>query len=331
MITNGQKDNGLLSEMFRGENAKKGYVYLIGVTLLIVAPLVSGNYILHVLIISLIYSILALSWNMVVGYAGIFSFGHHAFFGIGAYSSALLSIHYGLSPWVGLILGGFFAAITGLIIGLPVLRLRAAPYIAILTLGFAEILKLVSSNLVEITRGELGLGGIPSFTSIGPIAFNLVNRINIYYLVLSILIVTVFVMIKIINGPRGLALKSIKESQEAAESLGINLTKNKLFVFMISAFIAGVSGSLFAHYIQILTPSSILDVNIMIQILVITVVGGLGTIMGPIIGSFIVVLGLEYLRFLGDHRLIIYGAIIIIVIMFMPEGIIRRIFPKLNI
>lgn len=307
------------------------YIYIGGLIFLFIVPLLAGNYILHVLILSLIFAILTLSWNMVVGFAGIFSFGHHAFFGIGAYCSALLALHYNLSPWFGLVIGGFLASMIGVFIGLPVLRLRAAPYIAILTLGFAEITKLVSSNLVDITRGELGLSGIPAFSSIGPIAFNLANRINIYYLALIILVIAVYITVKIINGPRGLALKSIKESQDAAESLGVNLTKNKLYVFMISAYMAGVAGSLYAHYIQILTPSSILDVNIMIQILVITVLGGLGTIIGPIVGSFIIVIGLEYLRFMGDYRLMIYGIVIILVIMFMPQGIIKKVFPKANI
>mgnify|MGYP001390779901 CR=1 FL=1 len=306
-------------------------IYDVGTILLLVLPIFAGNYMLHIFILSLLFAIFALSWNLIVGYSGIVSFGHQAFFGIGAYVSALLSMHFGLSPWLGVIAGGLMAAIAGGIISLPVLRLKAAPYIAILTLGFAEIVRLVISNLTEVTRGEMGLSGIPAFSSIGPVNFSLAHRINIYFLLLMILLLIIFVMTRLINGPRGLALKSIRESQDAAESLGVNLTKNKLYVFTISAFIAGMSGAIYAHYVQVLTPSSVIGIDIMLQILVITIIGGLGTIAGPVVGSFIVVTGLEYLRFLGDFRLIVYGLVLILFIMFMPEGIVRKLFPKSNV
>lgn len=306
-------------------------IYAVGTILLLVLPIFAGNYMLHIFILSLLFAIFALSWNLIVGYSGIVSFGHQAFFGIGAYVSALLSMHFGLSPWLGVIAGGLMAAIAGGIISLPVLRLKAAPYIAILTLGFAEIVRLVISNLTEVTRGEMGLSGIPAFSSIGPVNFSLAHRINIYFLLLMILLLIIFVMTRLINGPRGLALKSIRESQDAAESLGVNLTKNKLYVFTISAFIAGMSGAIYAHYVQVLTPSSVIGIDIMLQILVITIIGGLGTIAGPVVGSFIVVTGLEYLRFLGDFRLIVYGLVLILFIMFMPEGIVRKLFPKSNV
>ncbi|MEI3611892.1 branched-chain amino acid ABC transporter permease [Pseudogracilibacillus sp. SO30301A] len=303
--------------------------YLIGALFLIIIPLFVQSYILHILILSLIFAILASSWNLIAGYSGIFSFGHQAFFGLGAYVSALMSMRLDISPWFGLIIAGLFASIAGAFISLPVLRLRIIPYIAILTLGFAEITKLIASNLVDLTRGELGLSGIPAFTSIGTISFNLANRINIYYLILIIFFITILVILRIVKGPQGLALKSIKESQDAAESLGVNLTKHKLYVFMVSAFIAGVAGSLFAHYVQVLTPSSAISIDIMMQVLLIVVIGGLGTIAGPVVGAFIVVIGLEYLRVLGDYRLVIYGLIIVLVIMFMPDGIVRK-FSKIK-
>lgn len=305
-------------------------LYICGALFLLVLPIFAGNYTLHILILALMYAVLALSWNLVIGYSGIFSFGHQAFFGIGAYVSALLSMKLAVSPWFGLIIGGIAAAVAGGLISLPVLRLKAAPYIAILTLGFAEIVKLVASNLVDLTRGELGLSGIPAFTSFGSISFNLAHRLNLYYVILILLFLTVFAMIKIINGPRGLALKSIRESQDAAESLGVDLRKNKLYVFMLSSFIAGTAGSFYAHYVQVLTPSSVIGVEVMLQILVITVIGGLGTVIGPVVGSFIVVIGLEYLRFLGDYRLLIYGAVLVLAIMFMPEGIVRKLSLKIN-
>lgn len=298
--------------------------YLTGALILLVLPLFVKNYTLNLLILSLLFSILALSWNMIAGYAGIFSFGHQAFFGIGGYTSALVVMKLGLSPWLGILFGGILSTIAGAIISLPVLRLRAAPYIAILTLGFAEIVHLIISNLDGLTRGELGLSGIPPISKIGSIRFNLAHSINFYYLTLFILFLVVFIVIKLVKGPEGLALKSIKESQDAAESLGVNLTKYKLYIFMLSSFIAGVAGALYAHYITLLTPGSVTGIEVMMKMLVITMIGGLGTIIGPIIGAFVVQMGLEYLRFLGDYRLVIYGAALIAVIMFMPGGIAKQ-------
>jgi branched-chain amino acid transport system permease protein len=304
-------------------------IYGIGALIFLAIPLVvHGSYTLHILILALLYAVMALSWNLLVGYGGIFSFGHHAFFGIGAYVSALLSMRLAISPWLGLIIGGVVASIVGLIVSLPVLRLKAAPYIAIVTLAFAEIIKLIVSNLTDLTRGEMGLNGIDSFTQIGSISFNSAHRENSYYLILLILFITVFVIYKITNGPVGLALKSIKESQDAAESLGVNLTRYKLFAFVISSFIAGVAGSFYAHYVHTLTPGSVMSMDVMMQVLVITLIGGLGTVIGPVIGSLILVIGLEYLRFLGDYRMLLYGIFLVFIIMFMPEGIMRKLFPK---
>src|SRR5699024_5737924 len=266
------------------------FFYFVLLILLIVLPFFVGSYVLQILILSLIFAILGLSWNLAAGYSGIFSFGHQAFFGIGAYASAIISIELEISPWLGLIIGGILAAVAGGIISFPILRLRIIPYIAISTLGFAEIIRLMASNFSDLTRGELGLSGIPAFTSIGPLDFNLANRINIYFLVLTILILTVLFITKIINGPRGLALKSMRESQDAAESLGVNLRNNKLYIFMISAFIAGVSGALYAHYVQVLTPSSEISVDLMLQILLIVAIGGMRTVIGPVVGAFIVVI-----------------------------------------
>ncbi|MFM1652862.1 branched-chain amino acid ABC transporter permease [Brevibacillus sp. B_LB10_24] len=317
-----QKESGLIWR-------SKPFLYSAGAVLLLALPLlVSNSYTLHILILSLLFAVLALSWNLLVGYAGIFSFGHHAFFGLGAYVSALVSMKLGISPWLGLVLGGLAAALAGLIVSLPVLRLRAAPYIAIVTLAFAEIIKLVASNLVDLTRGELGLNGIESFDKIGPISFTLAHRESSYYLILLIMLMTVFIISTIMKGPIGFALKAIRESQDAAESLGVNVTRYKLFAFVVSSCLAGVAGSFYAHYIHTLTPTSVMNIDVMMQILVITLIGGLGTIIGPIVGSMVLVIGLEYMRFLGDYRMMIYGALLVVVIVFLPEGFMRKLFPK---
>lgn len=284
-------------------------------------------YITHVLVLCMMHAVLASSWNLLVGYAGIFSFGHQAFFGVGCYVSALLAMRAGVNPWLGLPIAGLAAAVLGTFIALPTLRLRAAPYIAIATMGFAEIARIVAQNLVDLTRGELGLWGIPPLTDIGPVSFAGGNRTAYYYVMLAIFIVTMTVLWKLVRSPFGLALVGIRESQDAAESLGVNITRYKVAAFTISSFFAGVAGAFYAHYILILTPSSVLSVGVMVEIVAVTMVGGLGTLLGPVAGAFALTLALEQMRALGDWRLLIYGAALVGLIMFMPEGVVRRLLP----
>jgi branched-chain amino acid transport system permease protein len=309
-----------------------GRVAIFSVICLTVFPVfVQDPYILNVILISLLYSVLSLSWNFISGYTGIFTLGHQGFFGIGAYFSALLAMKAGISPWFGLLIGGIIPAILGFLIGLPCLRLRAAPYIALTTLGFSEIVRIICNNLVNLTRGELGLWGIPTFPDvalpgIGVITFTGGARIPYYYLVLIIFVITIVVLHLSINSPIGLALRSIHDSQEAAESLGINITYYKLLAFVVSAFFSGVVGSFYAHYLLILTPTSVFSVGLMVEILAFTMVGGLGTFLGPVFGSFLLTLGLEFLRFLGEYRFITYGILLVLITLFMPEGLWKKLF-----
>jgi len=291
--------------------------------------LVQDPYIIHILILCLMFAALAQSWNLLVGFTGIFTFGHQAFFGIGAYFSAILAIRLGISPWLGLVIGGFAASLLGIVVGIPCLRLRAAPYIAIATLGLAEISRIVAQNLVNITRGEMGLSGIPEFPPLGPISF-LEGRVPYYYLIFILFLLTTALAFWIAKSPLGLALASIRESQDAAESIGVNVPRVKIIIFTISSFLAGLIGGFYAHYILILTPSSVLGVPIMIELVAMVLIGGMGTLMGPIVGAFLVTLMTEYLRVVGEYRLLIYGAILVITMIYMPSGlitspIIRRI------
>lgn len=287
--------------------------------LLIVVPLVYPDaYFLHILIVSMIMGALASSWNLMLGYAGIFSFGHQAFFGLGAYVSALLAMHVGLTPWLWMLVAGVAAALVSLIIAVPCLRLRAAPYVAIATLGFAEICRIIAMNLVDITRGELGLWGIPAL-------FAGENRVPYYYTMLVILTLILLAMDRIAKSPLGLALRSVRESEDAAETLGVDVAQTKILAFTISSFMAGVVGAFYAHYLVILTPSSVLSVGVMIEVVTITLLGGLGTLVGPVVAAFGLTMGLEYMRGLGDYRLLLYGAGLVLLIIFMPEGVLPRL------
>jgi branched-chain amino acid transport system permease protein len=327
----------IYSQIIKGFRPRSDKAFLVLMLVMVCLPiLIRDAYTLNVLIVALTFASLAGSWNVICGYTGIFTFGHQAFFGIGAYLSALLSIKAGVSPWLGLVLGGSAAAFMSFLIGLPTLRLRAAPYIAIMTLAFAEIARIVCMNLVGLTRGELGLWGIPCFPDIkipfiGTISFAGGARIPYFYLILIILGATMLALRLLLTSHIGLAFRAIRDSQDAAESLGTHITKYKLLAFMISAFFAGVVGSFYAHYILILTPTAIFPVSLMIEIMAMTFIGGLGTYLGPILGGILLSAGLEYMRFLGEYRFIIYGALVVIVVIFMPQGFSAKLFREKGI
>jgi len=310
-------------------NSENGF-YIFSVFLFVFPIFSQDPYLLNIFILSLISSVLAVSWNFICGYTGIFTFGHQAFFGLGAYVSALLSMKLNVSPWFGLLLGGIVSGLISFLIGLPCLRLRAAPYIAIMTLAFSEILRINCMNLVNITRGEMGLWGIPNFSDITlgsyTISFGGADRVPYYYLILIVFILLMTSLSAVLKRPVGLAFKSIRDSQEAAESLGINVTYYKLAAFIASAFFAGVVGSFYAHYILILTPTSLFNIGIMVEIMAMTLMGGLGSFLGPVLVAFGLTLGLEYLRFLGEYRFITYGVMLISVMLFMPQGLSKNIF-----
>lgn len=303
------------------------------IILLILPVFIQDPYIMNIVILSLLFAVLACSWNLICGYTGIFTFGHQAFFGIGAYVSALLSMKLGLSPWLGLLVGGVAAGLIGLFIGLPCLRLRIAPYIAITTLAFSEIARIVCMNLVGLTRGELGLWGIPEFPDIPlwgdlVISFSGGDRTAYYYVILIIFFVSLGLIGWMLRSYIGLAFRAIRDEQDAALSLGIDTTRFKLLAFITSSFLAGVAGSFYAHYILILTPTSVFSVGLMTEVIAVTLVGGLGTFWGPVIGAFSLTVLLEYLREFGEYRFMIYGAMLVATIMFMPKGVSSRLFPE---
>lgn len=301
---------------------------IIGVAVVLaLVPLVTQEaYLLHICILALLFGALASSWNLINGYAGIFTFGHQAFFGLGAYGSALMSMKLGLSPWVTMWVAGVMSAVLGLVISLPVLRIRSIPHIAIVTLAFAEIVRIVCSNLTNFTRGELGLWGIPPYTSfslpfIGDVTFDAAHKVAYFYVVILLWLLVVGATYSILRNRFGFGLRAIRDSQIAAESLGVHLTYYKTLVFGFSSFLAGILGAFYAHYVLILTPSSALGIDIMIQIVAMTLIGGIGRLLGPTIGAFILTFGLEWLRGFGEYRLLIYGVLLVLIVMFLPKGL----------
>lgn len=302
---------------------------MIAAAILVMAmvPLLTRNtYLLHVLILTMIFGIFASAWNLVAGFAGLKTFGHHAFFGIGAYVSALLSIKAGLSPWLTIWIGALASTVAGLFIGLPILRIRSMAHVAIVTLGFAEIVRIVISNLQSITRGELGLWGIRPFEGftlpgLGKVVFSPADKVPYYYLILLLLVVSVAAVALLMRSRTGLSIIAMRDAEDAAESLGVNLTRKKLLVFAVSAFMVGVAGAFYAHYVGILTPTAAVGADLMILVIAMTLVGGISTFSGPLIGALLLTGLVELLRDLDQYRLLVYGALIILIVMFLPKGL----------
>jgi branched-chain amino acid transport system permease protein len=283
-------------------------------------------YILHILIIAGIYIILTLSLNLIVGYTGLPALGHAAFSCIGAYMSALLALRLGLSPWIGLLMGACVAALLGIVIGFPSVRLKG-DYLALATFGFGVIVYAIAKNWVSVTRGPMGLPGIPQFTIFG---FQ-ISEIWAYLILVAVFVaLTVFVLRRVTNSPFGRVLKSIREDEIASEALGKDTTKHKLLVFIIGAFFAGIGGSLYAHYITFIDPSSF-TVMESITILLMVIFGGMGSIWGSVVGATVLVVFPELLRFLGmpsaieaQTRQMIYGLLLVILMIKRPQGLLGR-------
>ncbi|MBN9062060.1 MAG: hypothetical protein BGP06_14100 [Rhizobiales bacterium 65-9] len=285
-----------------------------------------GAYVTHVAILSFLFAALATAWNVSVGFTGVKSFGHQAFYAVGAYASALLCMHWGLSPWLGLLAGGAVAALTGVALGAPTLRLKSTAHVAIATLAFAEIIRIVISNAVPLTRGVLGLSGVPPLPSLtipGVGSLNFQQLDNTGYLVASaVLFLLVFCAAAIVvRGPAGLALQAVRDGEAAAESLGIDLAKVKISVFVGTAFATGVCGAFYAHYIGVLTPDAVGAPDVMVAIMAITLVGGMGTLVGPVIGAFALVGLGEALRAFGNYQLLVYGGLIVATTLLAPGGL----------
>jgi branched-chain amino acid transport system permease protein len=299
---------------------QKGRLLIPIIILLIIPLFVMDAYWLYVLTLGGIYALLASSWDLLAGYTGQVAFSRAAFFGIGAYVSALLTLNYGIPPWIGLLVGGIVTAMIGWGIGLPSIRLRG-PYLSIATLGLAEIARLIILNEEKVTRGPLGLN-VPPFPGVpkGALYYHLTN----YYIFGIIFIISILIMYKIVNSNLGLIFKAIREDEDAAQASGIDATKYKLLAFVISSFFAGLAGAFYGHYIGLISPD-MMTLIVTFTVIAMTIFGGLGTLVGPILAAYGLTIINEYLRVIEEYRLVIYGVALFIAILFMPEGFIGLI------
>lgn len=274
------------------------------------ALLVKNAYVLRVCVYVCIYSILACSLNLISGVAGQVSMGHAAFCGIGAYTSALFAVNLGLPWYVCVLVAAIFAAAAGMLIGLPALRLQGG-YLVICTVGFNELVRLILLNWTSLTRGPMGITNIPR-----PILFGIEIHSGAEYLILAItiLLITFLFLRNIVQSKFGRNLRAIKEDETAAETMGIHVHREKVIAFTVAAGLAGVAGSLLAHYMVYINPSMFHGDN-STTYLSMVVLGGMGNLSGSIIAALVLTVVPELLRGLDDYRMLIYGLLLIVMML----------------
>lgn len=294
-------------------------VLLIALTVALLAPLaVHNDYVVHIGVNVLFSVILATSFNLIVGYVGEFPLGHTAFFGIGAYTAALLSVRFALPFQVTVITAAFVAALFGLAIGAVTLRLRG-PFFVIVTLCFAEVLRLIANNWIDLTNGPMGVSGIamPAWATSGSI---LQQKVAFYYAGLLLAALSIFISYRFVYSNVGRAAIAVRENRFVAQSLGIWPFYLGLVTFVLAAAIAGVAGGFYAHYLTYVGPE-VFDFSFMISMIIMVLVGGKGTLVGPVVGALIVVILDVYLRDFKELRFSIFGLLVIAVVIFLPRGL----------
>ena len=294
------------------------FILIILVVVLLTLPLyIKSPYILRLVNVAAIWSIIVLGLHFVLGMTGQISIGQGAFFGIGAYTSALLTTDMGCSFWLALPVSCLISAIFGILLGFPAIKIRTH-YLALVTIGFAEIFRLVMMNWTSFTHGASGISRIPAPSFFG---ISLSNDLRYYYLVLPLFFIAVLSASLISGSNIGRAMKAIKEREVAAQSLGINVRTMKVLAFTLGAAYAGVGGSLYAHLVTYINPDSFTLAE-SINALIIILIGGIGSVAGAVVGSVVITFLPEALRFIRGYHMLFFSICLIALMIFMPRGFI---------
>jgi branched-chain amino acid transport system permease protein len=290
--------------------------------LIVLFPFLTLLYQTNVMITALLYVMLGLGLNIVVGLGGLLNLGYVAFYAVGAYTYALLNHHFGVSFWIALPLGGVLAAVFGILLGIPVLRLRG-DYLAIVTLAFGEIIRIVLENWNAFSFGPSGISNIdrPGFFGID-LSLPQVTT-YIYFLMILLTVFTIFVVNRLENSRIGRSWVAMREDEIACQAMGVDTMKAKLTSFALGAFWAGLAGVVFAAKTTFINPASF-TVWESIIILCIVVLGGMGSIIGVVLGAFILILLPEALRAFSEYRMLMFGAILVVMMVFRPGGIVSK-------
>ena len=303
----------------------------VAILLLLVPLVLKDEYYLHVLVGILYFAYMASSWNIVCGYTGQLSLGHSALSGIGGYVSTLLLINAGLSPWFGMFIGAVCATGVGVLVGWPCFRLRG-PYFALTTIAFAEILRIWTENTEEIfgieLRGAQGLS-VP-LKGHAPLLFQFDGKVPYYYVIIAMLVGVMAVTWWMERSRMGFYLKAIRADQDGAEALGVNSTRYLLAAMAVSSFLTALGGSYYAQYFRYINPERNMGLDFSIELALMGIVGGQGTVLGPVLGAFLLTPAGEIARatlggkFPGLH-LVIYGLVLVLAMLFLPKGLIQPI------
>jgi len=289
----------------------------------LVFPFIFSSYQTNIMTTALIYVMLGLGLNIVVGLAGLLNLGYVAFYAVGAYSYALLNHHFGLGFWTALPVGALLSALFAILLGFPVLRLRG-DYLAIVTLGFGEIIRLILENWNDFSFGPSGISNIPRPGLFG-IALSIHEAtVYLYFLMIALCLFTIFVVKRLRDSRIGRAWIALREDEVACEAMGIDKTLTKLTAFVLGAIWAGMGGVIFAAKTTFINPASFTFME-SAMILSIVVLGGMGSILGVILGAFLLILTPEYLRAFSAYRMLLFGTTMVLMMLFRPQGIVTNI------
>jgi len=292
-------------------------------TFFIILPLVSSPFGQHVMILTFMFAMCGVAWNVMGGYAGMFSFGQAAFFGIGAYTSSFLLLTFQVSPWIGLVAGGIISSLLAAAIGYPCSNLRGH-YFAIASIAFGEIVRIIFTNWQMVGAAE-GLT-IPMLKeSLAHFMFHS-SKLPYYYIMLAFLLLAIAVCYWVSTSKMGYYFRAIKESHEIAQVLGVDVVRYRLYAIMISAFLTSMAGTFYAQYILYIDPESVMILAISVQIVLVAMLGGASTVLGPVVGAVVLIPLSEYSRAWLGYKgtgtdLIIYGTLITVISVYQPKGL----------
>ena len=305
-------------------STKSIIIAAIALALLLAFPLVvKQTFPIHVMILVFMFGMLGVAWNIMGGYAGMFSFGQAAFFGIGAYTSSFLLVSFHVNPWIGLIAGGLVAALVAAAVGYPCSNLRGH-YFAIASIAFSEIIRIHFNNWSLVNAAEgITIPMLPE--SLANFMFHS-SKLPYYYIIMIFMIFSLIVCYFVATSKMGYYFRAIKESHDVAEVLGINVVKYRLIAIMVSAFLSAMAGTFYAQYILYIDPESVMLGAISVQIVLISMLGGAGSILGPVIGAAILLPLAETTRVMLGHKgtgidMLIYGFLITIISVYQPQGV----------
>jgi branched-chain amino acid transport system permease protein len=301
--------------------------------LLLALPLITKNhYVLHIAVQIFLLAYMGQSWNIMCGYTGQLSFGHAAFFGLGAYTSTLLLLNFGVSPWIGMLAGGLLAALLGLGIGAVSFKYGArGVYFAFITMALAEIMRLLALSWGRLTNGAEGLLIPIAEQNLAMLSITRENRFIYYYVMLAMLAGCTLLAYKIRKMRFGYYLFALRENEDAAEMIGVNVFRYKLIAVSVSAFLTALAGTFYAQYYHHFEPQDVFGVPMSFNMIFPVIIGGGNYTLGPILGSIILTLFEETSRFImpqtmhGFHR-ILYGVIIVLVIVYLPNGLMELFY-----